>query len=82
MPELDEVTPDMSPADVRQLIVQRGGNIPSAESQVRSSACPLRGDLSHAQSSVLPCSSRCPGSGVLSDALLTRFDRAHQRMRW
>ena len=36
MPELDEVTPDMSPADVRRLIVQRGGIIPAEEALVSS----------------------------------------------
>ena len=34
MPELSEVTPDMSPADVRRLIVQRGGTIPPEEALV------------------------------------------------
>jgi hypothetical protein len=34
MPELAEVTPDMTPADVRRLIVQRGGTIPAEEAQV------------------------------------------------
>jgi hypothetical protein len=36
MPELSEVTPDMSPADVRRLIVQRGGTIPAEEALVQS----------------------------------------------
>lgn len=32
LPELDEVTPDMTPADVRRMIVARGGTI-SAEAE-------------------------------------------------
>jgi hypothetical protein len=54
MPELSEVTPDMSPADVRRLIVQRGGTIPAEEALVTMTYCsPIICSFTYARRMVL-----------------------------